>query len=693
MSSPKISIIIPVYNVEKYLESCLESVVNQSYKNIEIICVNDCSTDSSLDILNCYAARDNRLSIIDKKQNGGLLSARKSGVDAASGEYLLFLDSDDYIKTDLCQFITDNVAKSKFDIIQFGIEVEDYSNNSANAQWLKNALQPENRQLNGEEIIKEAYIGRSYVTSLVGKVFKTELCKKVYSFIPDEHCYVGEDIFTYFIYSCFAQRYIGIKTEGYYVYRYGLGVENAQTMSLTKFEQYCKMANWVKYAQQFLLQNGTSTTKETCCAKMQQRMFEDCCKIYKDRIAKADKDKAAELLVEYWQQNKITEKVMQDKLGVSMEKFIYQTKVPVFVKTAAAYSAEVKPLVSVIVPVYNVEKYLKECLNSLTNQTLKQIEIVCVNDGSPDNSLGIIEDYAQKDNRITVVSRKNGGLSAARNSGIENAKGKYIYFLDSDDFITENALEKLYTLSEKENLDILYFGVENYFENEELKKHDIKEDTYYVRKQYFDIAVSGDVLFERFLAEDMFICCVPFQFIRKDFLVESGITFKEGMLHEDELFSPQLILEAERTMVIEDKLYMRRIREDSIMTTAPTHRNFIGYFIAYTALTSKAIINNKYSDTAKATLSLYTRKLYNTSRRIYKQISAEEKRLVDINLPAECKLLFQPIKEQEATLNSLPYKVGMKATFIPRKVNATLKSYKEKGLKGTFQLIRKYYFK
>lgn len=692
MSSPKISIIIPVYNVEKYLESCLESVINQSFKDIEIICVNDFSTDNSYNIIKKYADTDNRIIIIDKKKNEGLLAARKSGVELAKGEYIIFLDSDDYIKNDLCLFVAETAQNNIFDILQYKIEIEDYSNGSKNAQWLKKALQPENRNLKNNYIIYEAYINRSYVTSLVGKVFKSDLCKKVYGIIPNEHCYVGEDIFTYFIFACLAQNYIAVNTDGYYVYRYGLGVENSDTMQLSKFEQYCKMSNWLVYAREFLDNNGSDKIKEQSFEKMAVRMCEDCCKIYRDRISKSDKDKAAELLSTYWQNVDITDKVMQSVLGISLQKFVFQTKVPVYYKPASAY-IDSKPKVSVVIPVYNVEQYLRECLDSVINQSLKDIEIICVNDGSPDNSLNIIEEYAGTDNRITILSRKNGGLSAARNSGVECAQGQYIYFLDSDDFITEDALEKLYILSEEEKLDILYFGVQNYFENEDMKKYDIKEDTYYQRKQFYNTSVRGDVLFEKFLSENMFICCVPFQFIRKDFLINSNIRFKEGILHEDELFSPQIILEAERTMVIEDKLYMRRIREDSIMTTAPTYRNFIGYFIAYTGLTSKAIENINYSQKAKDTLNAYTRKLFNTSKRIYKYLSPEQKKQVDLNLPQEYKLLFQPIKEQEILINSFPYKTGMIVTLIPRKINATLKALKIKGIKGTWQLIKKYYIK
>ena len=102
------------------------------------------------------------------------------------------------------------------------------------------------------------------------------------------------------------------------------------------------------------------------------------------------------------------------------------------------------PKISVIIPVYNVEEYLPVCLDSVLAQTFSDFEAVCVNDGSPDNSAAILEKYAKKDARIKVVSRPNGGLSAARNTGLENACGEYIYFLDSDDYIHPQLLEILY---------------------------------------------------------------------------------------------------------------------------------------------------------------------------------------------------------------------------------------------------------
>ena len=110
--------------------------------------------------------------------------------------------------------------------------------------------------------------------------------------------------------------------------------------------------------------------------------------------------------------------------------------------------------ISVIIPVYNVEKYIRECVESVLNQTLKDIEIIAVNDGSRDNSIKIIEEYLS-DARLRIINKENGGASFARNIGMKAARGEYIYFIDSDDFIEEDVLEILYRNSESEKMDIV----------------------------------------------------------------------------------------------------------------------------------------------------------------------------------------------------------------------------------------------
>ena len=118
--------------------------------------------------------------------------------------------------------------------------------------------------------------------------------------------------------------------------------------------------------------------------------------------------------------------------------------------------------VSVIIPVYNVEPYLKQCMDSVVGQTLKDIEIICVDDGSTDGSLDILREYAAEDNRIQIIEQKNAGAGAARNNGMRHATGKYLSFLDSDDFFEPRMLEKAYDLPEKDQADFVAYKSDQY---------------------------------------------------------------------------------------------------------------------------------------------------------------------------------------------------------------------------------------
>lgn len=133
-------------------------------------------------------------------------------------------------------------------------------------------------------------------------------------------------------------------------------------------------------------------------------------------------------------------------------------------------NADVKPLVSIIVPVYNVEQYLPQCLDSIVNQTYENIEVICVNDGSPDNSIKILEDYALRDSRIKVVSQKNQGLSGARNTGIKYASGKYIMFVDSDDWIDLDTCQVAVNAAETNDADFVFWSYVREFENDSKEK-------------------------------------------------------------------------------------------------------------------------------------------------------------------------------------------------------------------------------
>ena len=142
-----------------------------------------------------------------------------------------------------------------------------------------------------------------------------------------------------------------------------------------------------------------------------------------------------------------------------------------------------QPKVSIIVPIYNVEKYLDECMESLLNQTLRDIEIILVDDESPDNCPRICDSYAEKDKRVKVIHKKNGGLGFARNSGLDIATGEYVAFIDSDDFVDLNMMEHLYSVAKENNADEVRCGIKFYVNGKFTERHDVNEVTKFLGKE------------------------------------------------------------------------------------------------------------------------------------------------------------------------------------------------------------------
>lgn len=214
-------------------------------------------------------------------------------------------------------------------------------------------------------------------------------------------------------------------------------------------------------------------------------------------------------------------------------------------------------LFSIIIPVYNVEQYLGECLESVFNQSFQDWEAVCVNDGSTDGSAAILEAYSAKDNRLRIITQPNGGLSAARNAGMKEANGDYILFLDSDDWLELDALETLARNLDGE--DMLCFSGRRCFE-ETGNCHDadqLLEKTYSTGMAYY----NENALLHR----DFAFVCVVLRLYRRRFLLDNDLHFKEGIYHEDNLFTPIVCGFAQKVKVLNACLYDYRVRANSIM--------------------------------------------------------------------------------------------------------------------------------
>lgn len=214
------------------------------------------------------------------------------------------------------------------------------------------------------------------------------------------------------------------------------------------------------------------------------------------------------------------------------------------------------PFVSVIIPVYNVEKYIHQCIDSVINQTLKNIEIICINDGSEDASFSILQEYAQKDSRIILLNQKNLGVSVARNKGIKIARGKYIMFVDSDDWIESNAIELAYKLILEKNVDILAFGY-NIYENGNVRSG--FTDNFLTRSENKTNFSNNDLMNIIHLIWD--------KIYRRDFILDKKISFPEQIkLAEDGSFNLQCLIEKAVWGITKQPLYCYRInRKDSAM--------------------------------------------------------------------------------------------------------------------------------
>lgn len=203
-----------------------------------------------------------------------------------------------------------------------------------------------------------------------------------------------------------------------------------------------------------------------------------------------------------------------------------------------------KPLVSVIVPVYNREKYLARCLDSLINQTLKNIEIICINDGSTDKSIDILTQYQNKDERIKIISQSQAGVSAARNKGIDFAIGDYIGFVDSDDYVDGDFYEKLYQAAVETESDIACGGIIR----ENKKKCTILAE--YANRKHFDD--TRDKFLAILYPDNNY---VTNKIYKRAALNTTNIRFIEGMIYEDLFFTPSVIEKLGRLVVVEDTYY------------------------------------------------------------------------------------------------------------------------------------------
>lgn len=288
--------------------------------------------------------------------------------------------------------------------------------------------------------------------------------------------------------------------------------------------------------------------------------------------------------------------------------------------------------ISIIVPVYNVEKYLNRCIDSILNQTFKEYELILVDDGSTDNSGKICDLYEKKDKRIKVIHKENGGLSSARNCGIEKSIGKYIGFVDSDDFIHPQMYSYLYDYLDKYKADISICAFRKVKENECIKKQ--------IKNKELNIVILNNIEAQYELYKnhgDQFVVAWNKLYKRELF---RDLRYEEGKIHEDEYIIHQILYKSKTIIYIKEEFYNYYIRENSIMNSKFSLKSFDGvcalkerceFYSKYGLMDLKYKAEYNYVIRFFKDYYLYKNNVSNNSKTLYK-LRKDFKSMVNKNL-------------------------------------------------------------
>ncbi len=256
-----ISIVVPCYNQEQYIETCLTSIINQTLKNFEVICVNDGSTDNTLEIINKFKSDDPRVKVISFESNMGTSQARKEGVLNSIGEYVMFADPDDTFAENAFEIAYKNIKKRKVDILQFGTNVINCGVKESVYNYFLDISEPYPDKIYGTDVFFYCFKFNLYNFNLWNKIYNGNLARNAFKEINDGYYPKAEDMYAFFILSYFAKSYDSIKDK-LYNYYYGRGITGQSTISLDRFSKVCTQMQIIEQLYKFIENNSKENFQE-----------------------------------------------------------------------------------------------------------------------------------------------------------------------------------------------------------------------------------------------------------------------------------------------------------------------------------------------------------------------------------------------------------------------------------------------
>ena len=406
-NSPALSIIIPMYNSEETIEEVIHSVQKQTLKDLEIICIDDGSDDSSYEIVNRLLCSDKRIRLFTQK-NIGAGATRNKGIQLAKGEYVIFLDADDYY-IDVTA-LEEMVKQSNLNNVNIcGSYRKTLSDGKIRCVDLYEgaAIPAEGRMMEFSEFQQDYHYH--------GFLFRRKFLLENNIVFPE---YIWYEDPVFFLKAMVIAKVFYVVPRYLYMYKYVTG-----------------KVHW-------------DQKKVVDCLRGIYRNLSICIDNNYDRLLYRIVNR---LNVDYYHRIKDNMCLQTKELLLKIEKMIEVNNINVSIKI----STEINPLVSVILPIYNKEKYLKKCLDTIINQTMHDIEIICINDKSTDNTSTILKEYSNFDNRIIIINNEvNIGAALSRNKGIDIARGEYLFILDADDYFEDNYFKTMYETCINNNAEV-----------------------------------------------------------------------------------------------------------------------------------------------------------------------------------------------------------------------------------------------
>lgn len=450
---PDISIIIPIADSSSDIRHCLDSILAQTLFNFEVVCINSGSANELLDIVNEYIALDDRICVVDASESG-YSSAVNAFIETCPSKYIGFVDPHDYMLPVMYEKLLFAIEKHNMDFVRceyFGYH-EKSGKRFVQRFRLSEKTEHCNRVIdpvNTPDVLK--YFNRAFMRS---GLYRVEFLNRENIRFYDDAKASCQDIFFSFVTTMTARSFMYI-TEPFYICQ--LDVLGASySMPEILYKEYDHVTAYLEK------KNELKTLFAPYCMQWRYHSYLEALPQMPKGEAKPFLSHFSKLFDSARKSGALDQALFEDKewetiLSVIKNPSAYLNK---YIENSTGETEpepSAPPKVSVVMAIYNAEKFIDQCLKSILNQTLNDIEIICVDDGSVDNTLKRLVTYAEEDNRVTVLTQKNASAGAARNAGLELARGEYLSFLDSDDFFELNMLESAYARVKEMDADIVVF--------------------------------------------------------------------------------------------------------------------------------------------------------------------------------------------------------------------------------------------